>query len=183
MTEQIKVGSFEKFARIRMNTANISEIISVLDSDGNEYYEVDYLAQDMIYKEVSNTNYRNDNVPSILKPFLVSRKFTVERNGPTVSLQFGSGKESGSDIVADPQSVSMDVFGKSYTTAKSFDPTRLSENEALGIVPENTTLTITMRVTNPGNSNIAAKQLNEVSSANLDFCGQNYIKCCFHASR
>jgi len=141
----------------------------VFDSDGNEYFEVDYLAQDIVYKEISNTNYKNDNVPSIIKPFLVSRKFTVERNGPTLSLQFGSGKENGSDIVADPQSVSMDVFGKTYVTAKSFDPTRLSENEALGIVPENTALTITMRVTNPGNSNLAAKKLNEVSSANFDF--------------
>ena len=45
----------------------------------------------------------------------------------------------------------------------------VAENEALGIVPENTTLTIAMRVTNPGNSNIAAKQLNSVSSANIDF--------------
>ena len=127
MSEQVTVGSFQKFARLRLNTPNISEIISVLDSDGNEYYEVDYLAQDIIYKEISNTNYKNDNVPSIIKPFLVSRKFTVERSGPTVSLQFGSGKESSSDIAADPQSVSMDVFGKTYVTAKSFDPTRLSE--------------------------------------------------------
>lgn len=169
MSEQVKVSSFQKFARVRLNVANVSEIISVLDSDGNEYFEVDYLAQDLIYKEISNTNYKNDNVASILKPFLVSRKFTVERDGPVVSLQFGSGKENSSDIVADPQSVSMDVFGKSYVTAKTFDPTRLSENEALGIVPENTTLTVTMRVTNPGNSNLAAKQLNEVGSAYLNF--------------
>ena len=59
-------------------------------------------------------------------------------------------------------------LGKTWATAKSFDPTRLSENEALGIVPENTTLTIAMRVTNPGNSNLAAKQLNTVI-ANIDF--------------
>ena len=169
MTEQVTVGSFQKFATIRLNTPNISEIISVLDSNGNEYFEVDYLAQDMVYKEISNTNYKNDNVPSILKPFLVSRKFTVERSGAAVLLQFGSGKESSSDIAADPQSVSMDVFGKSYVTSKSFDPTRLTENEALGIVPENTTLTVTMRVTNPGNSNIAANQLTEVASVNVDF--------------
>ena len=175
MTEQINVGAFQKFARLRMSTSNVSEIISVFDSDGNEYFEVDYLAQDMIYKEISNTNYTNDNVPSILKPFLVSRKFTVERNGPVVSLQFGSGKESSADIAADPQSVSMDVFGKSYVTSKSFDPTRLSENEALGIVPENTTLTVTMRVTNPGNSNIAAGQLNGVTSAKMDFADKTIL--------
>jgi uncharacterized phage protein gp47/JayE len=169
MTERVTVGSFEKFARYRLTTPNVSEIISVYDSEGNEYFEVDYLAQDIVYKEVSNTNYKNDNVPSILKPFLVSRKFTVERDSTTVSLQFGSGKNNSEDLVAQPQSVAMDVFGKTYTTAKSFDPTRLSENESLGIVPENTTLTIAMRVTNPGDSNLAAKQLNQVSLLSLDF--------------
>ena len=141
----------------------------MFDSDGNEYYEVDYLAQDIIYKELSNTNYKNDNVPSILKPFLVSRKFTIERTGETVFLQFGSGKEKSSNLVDSPQSVAMNVFGKTYTTVTSFDPTRLSENEALGIVPENTTLTVTMRVTNPGSSNLMANQLNQTSALFLDF--------------
>ena len=169
ITEKITVGAFQKFARLTLNTPNVSEIISVFDTEGNEYFEVDYLAQDIVYKELSNRNYKNDNVPSILKPFLVSRKFTVERQGEVVALQFGSGKESSSDLVADPQSVSMNVFGKKYVTAQSFDPTRLTENEALGIVPENTVLTITMRVTNPGNSNLASKQLNTVGSVNLDF--------------
>ncbi len=168
-TERVNVGPFQKFARINLTTPNVSEIISVFDSDGNEYFEVDYLAQDMVYKEISNTNYKSDNVASIIKPFLVSRKFTVERNGPVVALQFGSGKESQADIVSDPQSVSMNTFGKTYTTLETFDPTRLSENQALGVVPENTTLTVVLRTTNPGNSNVASKQLNQVNKVVLDF--------------
>ena len=169
MSEQLTAGDFQKFKRLSLSTPNVSEIISIFDSDGNEYYEVDYLAQDLIYKEISNTNYKNDNVPSIIKPFLVSRKFTTQRNGSTVMLQFGSGQENTEDIVSNPQSVAMNVFGKSYTTATSFDPTRLSQNEALGIVPSNTVLTVNMRTTNPGNSNLSAGQLNEVSSVLLDF--------------
>jgi len=169
MTEKVTVGTFQKFARVKLSTPNVSEIISVFDSEGNEYYEVDYLAQDIVYKEISNTNYKSDNVPSIIKPFLVSRKFTVERDSMAASLQFGSGKSNTSSIVSDPQSVAMDVFGKTYTTARSFDPTRLSENEALGIVPENTTLTVAMRVTNPGNSNIGAKQLNQTTNVFMDW--------------
>jgi hypothetical protein len=169
ITQTVNVGSFQKFARVRLNSANVSEIISVYDSEGNEYFEVDYLAQDIVYKQVSNTNYKNDNVPSILKPFLVARKFTVERDINGVYLQFGSGKENASNIVAEPQSVAMDVFGKEYANVKTFDPTRLSENEAFGIVPENTTLTVAMRVTNPGSSNLAARQLNQVSKVLLDF--------------
>tara|TARA_R100001015_G_C4635188_1_gene203949 strand:+ start:10653 stop:12446 length:1794 start_codon:yes stop_codon:yes gene_type:complete len=169
ITQTINVGPFEKFARVRLPTANVSEVISVFDLEGNEYFEVDYLAQDMVYKEISNTNYKNDNVPSILKPFMVARKFTVERDNNGVFLQFGSGKENANNIVSEPQSVAMDVFGKTYTNVKTFDPTRLSENEAFGIVPENTTLIIAMRVTNPGNSNLASRQLNQVSKILLDF--------------
>ena len=169
LTETINVGSFEKFARITLGSQNVSEIISVFDSEGNEYFEVDYLAQDMVYREVSNSNFKNDNVPSILKPFLVSRKFTVERNNNNAILQFGSGKASDFNIVADPQSVAINVHGKTYTTSRSFDPTRLSQNESLGIVPENTTLTVTLRATNPGSSNISVGQLNEATSVLLDF--------------
>lgn len=169
ITQTVNVGAFQKFTRVRLNSANVSEIISVYDSDGNEYFEVDYLAQDIVYKDISNTNYKNDNVPSIIKPFLVARKFTVERDINGVYLQFGSGKSNASNIAAEPQSVAMDVFGKEYTNAKTFDPTRLSENEAFGIVPENTTLTVNMRVTNPGNSNLAARQLNQVSRVLMDF--------------
>jgi len=169
VTVNISIGSYEKYRRLKVANINLSEIISVTDADGSEYYEVDYLAQDIVYKEISNTNYKSDNVPSIIKPFLVSRKFTVERDSMAASLQFGSGKSNTSSIVSDPQSVAMDVFGKTYTTARSFDPTRLSENEALGIVPENTTLTVAMRVTNPGNSNIGAKQLNQTTNVFMDW--------------
>jgi hypothetical protein len=172
-TETITVGGFQKFKRVGLSTPNVSEIISVFDSDGNEYYEVDYLAQDLIYKEISNTNYKEDNVPSIIKPFLISRKFTTQRNGQTVYLQFGSGQESAAEVVSDPQSVAMDVFGKDYTTAVSFDPTRLSQNEALGLVPSNTILTVTMRTTNPGSSNLASNQLEQITNALFEFTDIN----------
>lgn len=167
--EQINAGAYERFKRIRLSVANISEIISVHDSDGNEYYEVDYLAQDMVYKELANSNYKHDNVPSILKPYLVSRKFIVERDRFNTYLQFGSGKSGQTDVVADPQSVALDIYGKTYVTSTTFDPTRLSQNESLGIVPSNTTLTVVYRTTNPKSSNVAAGQLNRVSNASLEF--------------
>lgn len=71
--------------------------------------------------------------------------------------------------MANPQTVAMDSWGKTYTTALTFDPTRLSNNQSLGIVPQNTTLIITLRTTNPTNSNLAAGQLNTVASSELQF--------------
>jgi hypothetical protein len=167
--EQISVGAFERFKKVGISNPNLSEIISVTDADGNEYYEVEYLAQDMIFKEVANVNFKNDNVPSILKPYLVSRKFVVERGRTSTTIQFGSGKAAATNVIADPGAVAMDLFGKDYVTDTTFDPTRLSENESYGIVPSNTTLNVVYRVTNPANSNVAAGNLNEVGNSIFEF--------------
>jgi hypothetical protein len=167
--EKIRVGAYQKFLQVPMATTNVAEIMSVTDSQGREYFEVDYLAQDMILKEMGNTNFKNDNVPSILKPFLTSRKFVVERTRLSSFLQFGSGKEGETNVVADPQSVAVNAFGKAYVTDTTFDPTRLSRNESLGVVPSNTTLTITYRVTNATNSNVAVTALNSVGNAKMEF--------------
>jgi hypothetical protein len=173
--ETVDVGAFERFKRIQLASTNISEIISVFDSEGNQYFEVEYLAQDMIFKELANTNYQSDNVPSILKPFLVSRKFIVERGRDIAYLQFGSGNAAESNVVANPQQVAIDVFGKSYVTDTAFDPTRLSKNKNFGICPANTTLTVTYRTTNPANSNVSAGALDTVSSTMMDFADRTIL--------
>jgi len=167
--ETIKIGGYERFKKVKLKSANIAEIISVTDTEGNEYFEVGYLSQDMIYKEVANNNYKSDNVPSIIKPYLVSRKFVVERDRTTSYLQFGSGKSGESNVVADPQRVALEIFGKSYVTDTTFDPTKLSKNENFGIVPSNTTLTVTYRSNNPTESNLGVGSLNTVSNARMDF--------------
>jgi len=167
--ESVSVGAFQRFLTVKLSDANISEIISVVDSEGNLYYEVDYLSQDMVFKEVQNNNYLNDNVPSIIKPFLVSRKFIVERGAYGTTLQFGSGDAAESDVVVNPQSVALDIFGKSYVTDSTFDPTRLTKNQNFGICPANTNLTVTYRATNPMNSNVAAGALNKVNQSLMNF--------------
>ena len=144
----------------------------MVDSDGNDYYEVDYLSQDIVFKEVSNNNFKNDNVPSIIKPYLVSRKFVVERDRNNTYLQFGSGKSGETNVVADPQNVALDIYGKSYVTDITFDPTRLTRNENFGIVPSNTTLTVVYRTNNAANSNVAVGALNQVATAEMDFANK-----------
>ena len=63
----------------------------------------------------------------------------------------------------------MDIFGKDYVTATTFDPTKLSQNQNMGIVPSNTTLTISYRATNLNNSNAGAGSLNSIGNVLLDF--------------
>tara|TARA_R100000664_G_scaffold27396_1_gene38022 strand:+ start:10110 stop:11906 length:1797 start_codon:yes stop_codon:yes gene_type:complete len=174
-SQNVDVGTFQRYLRVKVPGRNIAEIISVVDAEGNEYFEVDYLSQDMVYKEITNKNFKNDNVPSILKPYLVSRKFVVERMRNEVYIQFGSGKTGGSDIVADPQSVALDIFGKTYTTDLTFDPSRLSQNESLGIVPSDTTLTIVYRSISATRGNTAVGSINLVRNAVFEFDNQQAL--------
>ena len=96
---QVEVGAYERYKRVSLKNANIAEIISVFDSDGNEYFEVDNLSQDTIFEEIPNVNFKNDNVPSILKPMLISRKFVIERSSEATILQFGSGDPAESNVI------------------------------------------------------------------------------------
>tara|TARA_Y100000034_G_scaffold136875_1_gene216590 strand:- start:3639 stop:5435 length:1797 start_codon:yes stop_codon:yes gene_type:complete len=170
--ETLTVNSYERFKRLRLAATNITEIISVFDAEGKEYFEVDYLSQDMVFKEIPNNNFKNDNVPSVIKPYLVSRKFIIERGRNEVYLQFGSGDAAASNVIANPQDVAMDMFGKTYVTDTTFDPTRLSKNRSYGIVPSNTTLTVIYRAVATANSNLASGNLKTVSAVNLEFANR-----------
>ena len=65
------------------------------DLDGNEYYEVDYLTQDVIYKAVKNTGSDSNTVPYILKQFQTFRRFTTEFDiDGNCTIQFGGGSEA-----------------------------------------------------------------------------------------
>ena len=171
----ITVGAYERFRRVKLKNRNIIEIISVFDDEGHEYFQVDYLSQDMVFKEIPNKSYQTDNVPSILKPMLVTRKYVVERASNGITLQFGSGDVADTNVVASPQKVAMDVFGKSYVTDVTFDPTRLSKNTSYGISPSNTKLYITYRTSGGAASNTAVGNLNKVLNASLDFADSNLL--------
>ena len=174
-TEQIEVGDFVRFLNIKMRNPNVSEIISVMDSEGNEYFEVENLSQDLIYKEVSNNNFKNDNVPSILKPYMVSRKYVVSQTPTATFLQFGSGKSGESNVIANPQNVALDSFGKTYVSDTTFDPSTISKAETMGIVPTNTTLSIIFRTTDTQSSNVRTAALNTVQVASLEFNDVNSL--------
>lgn len=165
----LNVGDFERFKRVDIRDSNIAEIISVRDEDGNEYFEVENLSQDVIFKEVVNSNFKSDNVPSIMKPTIVSRKFVVEYGNNTTTLQFGSGDVEVDTSIADPSELSLDIIGKNYITDTSFDPTRIAKNSSMGIVPTNTRLFVTYRVNNPNNSNTSAGSINSVANPLVSF--------------
>ena len=169
----VEVADYERFLRLAIPASSqISEILSVVDSEGNEYFEVDYLSQDVIYRQYNNPNSdESEDSPMIMKPVIVPRRFVVEKSSLQTFLQFGFGSEEDirSDIIADPSQVVLSMTGKNYTSDTTFDPTKILKTDKLGVVPSNTTLTIRYRRNNVGNINIPVGALTQVGETFFTF--------------
>ena len=158
----MKVGRFERFRRIPLDTANVAEILTVTDTESHEYYEVDHLSQNIIYKGVRNVNTSTNNtVKSVLKAIPVARRFVLERTGTKAFLQFGYGSDSEllSESILDPSNLVLKLNGRNYTTDTGFDPTKLISSDKFGIAPANTTLRIGYRVNTVSDVNAATNTI------------------------
>jgi len=175
--QKVSVGSFERFRRIKLDSNNVSEIVSIKDSEGNEYFEVDHLSQNTVYKEVVNKNDNKETVPSLLRPFIVPRRFVVEREQNGVFVQFGYGgpTEIASPSVAEPRNVVLQMNGRDYITDESFDPFKLLNTDKFGVAPANTTLTITYRTNTASNVNAAAGSVTKVVNPVVEFTNRGSL--------
>lgn len=179
--EEIFVGPYQRFRTIQLTELDVSEILSIYDSEGNQYFEVDYLSQNIIYRGVTNraTTLGNrevdyttgDQAAEILKPMVVPRRFVSERRRRDTFITFGSGSdmEVEKDFITEPQTAILEIPGKKYFQDTAYDPSRIIRSDKMGVAPSNTTLTITYRVTTGGTENLRVGQLQEITSVNMDF--------------
>jgi len=167
------LNSAQAFLNIPLTENNVIDILDVRDSDNNRWYQVDYLAQDLIFSEEENTSVNdgdlfqyNTTVPKLLKSFITSRKFTVNTNANNVTyLQFGPGTESLSDEVIYP---SQDLIGIGLQNISnlnlSYDSSKLLNTNSMGQAPANTTLTIKYIVGGGVLSNCASDDIKTIVS-------------------
>ena len=179
--QTLDVGGYTPYMRLRLRDEKVSEILRVYDSEGHEYFEVEYLSQDVIYREILNKDTdskKNDKgvvspPVSILKPVPVPRRFMVEHIGTSTFVQFGFGNESEMNAdpssISDPANVVMEVYGKEHITDQSFDPTNLVQSDKFGISPANTRLTIVYRANNKVRTNAGVNAINQVVDAEFSF--------------
>ena len=144
--EQIEVGDYQRFLKLTLDRSNVTEIISVKDTQGHVYYEVENLSQDVVISQVKNTD--DDTrvaVPYTMQIKPVPRRYVVEHdreNNTHIQFGYGSSENITGDLIADPADVVLNVTSKPYVTAETFDPTNLIKTDKFGVVPTNTTLTI-----------------------------------------
>jgi len=171
ITSKVATGGYEKYKKIKLPSLAV-EILSVVDSAGHEYYEVDYLSQNVVYKDVSNRAYAagTGNATAIMRPFTAVRRFAVETIGNGTFLQFGHGSDSEltQASVVEPSNLVMNMHARNYSTNQSFDPSKLLSTDKFGIAPSDTVLTVKYRVAS-SNSNAAVGSIKTVDSSRLVF--------------
>jgi hypothetical protein len=182
-TTTFTFGAYEEFPTVTINTSNIAEIIDITDSDGNKWYEVDYLAQELVFDDIKNTNINDPNnfqnqgqVPYILKTKQVQRRFATRFiNSSTLQLQFGSGNPADIDenIIPNPNNVGLGLPFEKDKLTTAYSPTNFIFTNTYGIAPSNTTLTVRYLTGGGVSSNVSSNTLTNVSTTNVRFLKSN----------
>ena len=161
--ESHTIGDFSRFLNVPVLDSNITEIVSVVDAEGHEYFEVPFLSQDTISTRTQT--------PNILVATSVPRRYaTFVRDGVTY-LKFGHGSDSSlkTSNISHPSNVVLKMHGREYESERSFDPSKLIESEKFGIAPANTVLTIKYRANSSESSNIGTSVLKHVTDPIFSF--------------
>ena len=178
VSQDFTLGAYQQFPTLEINANNIGGILDIFDSDGNQYYEVDYLGQDLIYDSIKNTNtndpnnYQDGDAPYILRTRSTNNRFiTRYLNETTLQIQFGAGNALQIDeqIIPNPDNVGIGLpFGQSKLTA-AYSPTNFVFTNTYGTAPSNTTLTVRYITGGGTRDNVIANSINQLNTDNILF--------------
>jgi hypothetical protein len=146
-------GSPERFQTVEINNSDIIQILDIVDSDGNEWYEVPYMAQETVFDTIKNTNPNDPNnyqeageVPYLLQLRKVPRRFVTRFTTPTtLQIQFGAGtntQNNDEEIIPNSDNVGLGLSYKRSLLTTGFAPANFLYTDTYGISPYNTTLTV-----------------------------------------
>ena len=113
---QHSVGAPQEFLTYDISDNNIAGILDITDSNGEKYYEVDYLGQDLVYDSIKNTNvndpntYLDTDAPYLLQTKQVQNRFATRfLNATTLQVQFGAGNpnDTTEEVIPNPANVGL----------------------------------------------------------------------------
>ncbi len=172
----IEVGSATRYFKFLIEANDLIAIDSIIDSEGNTWYEVPYLAQDTIFEKVENTAYNDpdaavysEDTPYLMKLRRVPRRFISRVVDKGIEVQFGAGVSSSPDeeLLATPENIGISLPTGKDDIDFSIDPAAPVITGAYGIAPSNVTLTVTYLVGGGISSNVPANTITEIIASDL----------------
>lgn len=168
----------QDFTTVNLSGSNIIGILDIVDSDGNEWYEVDYLGQEMVFNSIKNTNVNDPNLsqysgdtPYLLKLDKIQRRFATRfLNSGSLQIQFGAGTVNDNDesITPNPNNVGIGLPFEKTKLNTAYSPSNFLFTKTYGIAPSNTTLTVRYLTGGGVGANVNANTLTSFSG-NVQF--------------
>ena len=175
---QFSVGAPQEFLTFNISDSNIAGILDVVDSNGEKWYEVDYLGQELIYDSLRNTNINDPNssldtdAPFLLQTKQVQNRFATRfLNATTLQIQFGSGNpaDTTEEVIPNPFNVGLGLPFEQNKLTAAYSPTNFIFTNTYGVSPTNTTLTIRYYTGGGVQSNILANTATKLNNSNIKF--------------
>ena len=161
------------FRELVLRDTNVTDIMQIVDTEGNIYYQVETLSQDTIFKGVLNIDDDGNLVPMNLEVAPCPRRFVANFDPRTklTTLQFGSGNADtfDDDIIPDPSKLSLELYGKTTFSRFAIDPNSLLETQTLGVAPRNTKIKVSYRSGGGISHNVAAESVRFVRTLAMEF--------------
>jgi hypothetical protein len=176
--ETFTFGSYTDFQKIDLQETNVIQIVDVRDSNGNKWYEVPYLAQEMVFIDHPNTEANDPDlyqfkstVPYILKTIKTPKRFVTKINqDSTTTIQFGAGDPSASDeqLIPNLKNVGLGLPNSISRLEESFDPTNFLKTKTYGTSPANTEITVKYLIGGGIESNVQTNTLIRIDTIEFD---------------
>ena len=177
-TEEVSFGAFKEFQSIELSDTDIIDIYDVRDSDSNKFYEVPYLAQELVFTDYPNTENNDPDLfqfksttPYILNTLKTSRRFVKQVNpDSTTTIQFGSGDPTVSEetIIPSFKNVGLGLPNSISKLEESFDPTNFLKTKTYGTSPSNTTMTVKYLVGGGVESNVKKGTITQINGVEYE---------------
>ena len=177
-TEEVSFGAFKEFQSIELSDTDIIDIYDVRDSDSNKFYEVPYLAQELVFTDYPNTENNDPDLfqfksttPYILNTLKTSRRFVKQVNpNSTTTIQFGSGDPTVSEetIIPSFKNVGLGLPNSISKLEESFDPTNFLKTKTYGTSPSNTTITVKYLVGGGVESNVKKGTITQINGVEYE---------------
>jgi hypothetical protein len=182
-TTTISAGSTpQEFFTTTINAPNIVGILDIVDSDGNVWYEVPYLAEEMVYDSIRNTNPNDPNnyldegdAPYLLQLKQTQRRFATRViNSGSLEIQFGAGtsQDVEEEITPNADNVGLGLPFEKNKLTTAYSPTNFIFTPTYGIAP---TGDLTIRYLTGGGvaSNVNANTLTNIKQISKTFVNFN----------
>lgn len=171
--EKLQVGSFSQFRTFTLTNTDITSINFVIDSNGNNYYEVNSLTEDTVFQNVNNISNPDELVSDSIKIIPAPYRYIVNTNlsNKKTTLTFGGGSANSfeDDVIPDPGDFAIKFYKSQTFPRNMINPNSFLNTKSLGIIDENVELTIGYTFGGGLSHNVSAKNINSVKILNIFF--------------